>query len=194
MSCPRAQDERGRALVDLAVVGVVGQLVEIEIALFATWCFGRHGDDARDALGRTVRLEAELGLGVGDQALAIGERKLLVELAGVVHLLDRVGERIADEDGRLTITQVAARDRLAREEEAEADLAGLHDPAVLALVLQERDLVAVERERLAIEGRHGREEAELRTQVGEHVVLGLLGDRQHGAPPLQVLDTAAVTP
>ena len=117
-----AEDECCRAPVHLAVVHVVRELVEVDVALLAARRLRRVREDARELLRRAVRLERQLRLAVDDEALLVRERQLLVDLTRDEDLLLRVVEVVGDEDGGVLRAEVAARECLEGEEELEADL------------------------------------------------------------------------
>ena len=175
---PRTQDEGGRAPVDLAVVHVVGKLVEVDVALLAARGLRRRRDDPRQPLVRRVRLEGELGLRVHDEALLVGERQLLVDLPGDEDLLLRVVEVVADEHRRVLVAQVTSGERLQGEDEREAHLPALGDPAKARAVPQEVDLVRLELEGLVVERRQAAQEPPLGGHPLGELLLGLLDDAE----------------
>jgi hypothetical protein len=179
----RAQDERRRAGVDLAVVHVVGELVEDDVALLAARRLRGDREDARDAAARADGLEGELGLRVDHQLLLVGERHLLVDLPREEDLLLGVIEVVADEHRRVAVAQVAARERLEGDDEGVADLAALGDPPEARAVLEERHLVGLEHDGLAVVGAEPRDEAGLRRQPVAEFLRRPLHEGQHGAPP-----------
>lgn len=146
----RAEDECGAARVDLAVVHVVGQLVEVRVAPLSSRRLGGHGDDAREAPALGVGLEGQLRLGISHEPLLVGERQLLVHLPGDEHLLDGVRQVVGDEHRGVAVTQVAAGEGLEGEEEGEAHLAALRHPAEARAVVQQGLLVGLQHHRLAV--------------------------------------------
>jgi hypothetical protein len=172
----RAEDQRRRPAVHLAVVHVVRELVEVDVALLPARCLRWVREDAREALVRAVRFERELGLRVDDELLLERERQLLVYLARDEDLLLRVLEVVANEDRGVLLAEVATREGLEREEKREADLTALRDPAKSAPVLEERDLVRLELDGLVVIRRKPRDEAPLAREPLGELLLGALDD------------------
>jgi hypothetical protein len=180
----RPEDERRRAAVDLAVVDVVGELVEVDVALLAARRLRRVRQDPRQPLAWAIGLEGQLGLGVHDQPLLVRERQLLMDLPGDEDLLLGILEVVAHEDAGVLLPQVAAGQGLQREEEREADLAALGDPAEAGAVLQEGHLVGLEHQGLVVEAGEPAQEAPLGRQPFSELLLAALDDPQrHDAPP-----------
>jgi hypothetical protein len=177
----RAEDERGAARVDLAVVHVVGQLVEVRVAPLSARRLGGHGDDAGEAPALGVGLEGQLRLRIRHELLLEGCRQLLVHLPGDEHLLDGVAQVVRDEDGCVAVAQVAASEGLEGEEEGEAHLAALRHPAEAGAVVQQGLLVGLQHHRLAVVVAQSADEARLGGEPLGEVVLGALDDAErHG--------------
>ena len=110
-----------------------------------------------------------------------------MDLARDEDLLLGVVEVVADEDRRVLLAQVAAGQRLQREEEREADLAALRDPAEPGAVLQEVQLVLLERDGLVVVREQALGEAPLGADPVRELLLGALHDpKRHAALRAQV--------
>ncbi len=99
-----------------------------------------------------VGLEGELRLRIDDEPLLVRQRQLLVDLARDEDLLLGVVQVVAHEHAGVLLAEVTSGERLEREEEREAHLPALGDPAEAAAVLEEPELVGIKHDGFVVVG------------------------------------------